>query len=109
MREKIFWITSSQRCPDGDIIYAQGSGLRIRVCRLNGYSWIPTPREVQLYCLIGDEMLAFETIAIKPDDARDMAGAVRWYATYHGSDETLIYTQQPQLAHNYLQDRSHIL
>lgn len=106
MKQKTFWITSGPHGPEGDIIYAQESALRIRVRRMNAHNWLPTPREVQLYCLIGDEMLAFETMAIKPDDALDMAAAIRHYAVYYGITETILFTKEPRPASYYSNDQS---
>lgn len=96
MEDKKFWIATDYRHPAGDMIYTHGTGLRIRVYRVTDYLWEPDTTEVRLYGYAGDDLLVFETIGIKPDDALYMASAVHHYAVYLGYPEMLIFTREPE-------------
>lgn len=76
-----FWITTGQDHPFGDVIYSRLNQLRVRVTQLDQPA---ASDEVCIFGFSGDQILVFETIDIKPDDALDMIAAIQRYTAYIG-------------------------
>ena len=88
-------LTGSDRVPD--VIYSRNSELRIRVFCLNRVKYTPEDNEIQLYGYIKGELMVFETVNIKADDALDMIPAIRWYANYMGFPQMEILPDDPRV------------
>jgi hypothetical protein len=56
--------------------------LKVRVFCLDKERFNPDNNELQLYGYADNQLFAFETIDVVPEDAIDLVDAIKWYANY---------------------------
>lgn len=101
MNGNVFFLVKDPKDACRDIIRSRDTDLRIRVYCLSEIDFKPHPDEIQLYADDHGDLLAFETINIKAEDALDIASAIQWYAKYIGYPEMEILPEDPRSEYNF--------
>lgn len=100
MSKNVFFLVKDPNDACQDIIRSRDTDLKIMVYCLDEMDFIPEPEEIQLYADDHGNLLAFETINIKSEDALDFAAAIQWYAKYIGYPEMEILPEDPRSESN---------
>ncbi len=79
-----------------DMIFHQGSHLKMRVYCLSEHEYVPNPEELQFYGDNHGELFAFETFQYDMDEPGLVIEAIRWYARYIGNTDMEILAEDPR-------------
>jgi len=82
-----------------EIIYSRDTDLKVKVYNLSEMAFTADDSEIQLYAYFNGDLLAFETIDIRPEDAMDVILAIKWYAQYKEYTEMEILPDDPRHDH----------
>ena len=82
-----------------DVIYSRSTDLKLKVFNLSEMGFVADDNEIQLYAYYDNDLLAFETIDITPEDAMDVILAIKWYAQYVGCGDMEILPDDPRHSH----------
>jgi len=96
----VYLLSASSNQLAGSVIYSRDTDLKVRVYNLASTGFTPDVDEIQLYAYCDEDLLAFETIDIAPEDALDVISAIKWYCNYMGSPDIELLPDDPRFAHN---------
>jgi hypothetical protein len=82
MDHNIYLLATDPNNPCRDVIHSRDTRLKVRVYCLDEEKFSADDNEVQLYGYANSKLFAFETIDIVAEDAIDLVGAIKWYASY---------------------------
>ena len=99
MNGNVYLLSTRTNRLSADVIYARDSSLKVRVYNLSDVNFMADEDEIQLFGYYNNDLLAFETMAIAPEDAMEMIKAIRWYATYLDEPNMEILPDDPRQAH----------
>ncbi|MBE7178153.1 MAG: hypothetical protein INR69_17250 [Mucilaginibacter polytrichastri] len=93
---QVYFILEDLQKNGGTHIISRDSHLHVRVYTgRRARRFMPNPDELQMYGLDGDELIAFETQNIVPEDAIDMIDAIHYYARYTRNSDMEILAEPP--------------
>ncbi|OCX51806.1 hypothetical protein BEL04_17495 [Mucilaginibacter sp. PPCGB 2223] len=96
MNGNVYMLRTSLRHLSSEIIYSRDTALKVRVYNLSEVNFKADDNEIQLYGWCNEDLLAFETIDIQPEDAMDIIMAIKWYAQYVGCADMEILPDDPR-------------
>jgi hypothetical protein len=82
MDHNIYLLATDPANPCRDVIHSRDTRLKVRVFCLDKERFNPDDNELQLYGYADNQLFAFETIDVVPEDAIDLVDAIKWYANY---------------------------
>ncbi|MEN0055123.1 MAG: hypothetical protein AAGC65_15730 [Mucilaginibacter sp.] len=82
MDHNIYLLATDPSNPCRDVIHSRDTRLKVRVFCLDKERFAPDDNEIQLYGYANNQLFAFETIEVAPEDAIDLVDAIKWYANY---------------------------
>ena len=100
MEHNIYLLATDPKNPCRDVIHSRDTRLKVRVYCLDEEKFMPDDNEVQLYGYANSKLLAFETIDIAAEDAIDLVGAIKWYASYIQYPNMEILPEDPRPGRN---------
>jgi len=100
MEHNIYLLATDPKNPCRNVIHSRDTRLKVRVYCLDEETFRPDDNEVQLYGYANSKLLAFETIDIAAEDAIDLVGAIRWYASYIQYPHMEILPEDPRPRRN---------
>jgi hypothetical protein len=99
MNGNIYMLLTSSSQLSAEIIYSRDTDLKVKVYNLSEVGFTANDNEIQLYAYHNQDLLAFETIDITPEDAMDVILAIKWYAEYLEYHDMEILPDDPRHDH----------
>jgi len=99
MSGNVYMLLTSSSQVSAEIIYSRDTALKVRVYNLSQVNFTANDSEIQLYAYYSNDLLAFETIDITPEDAMDVILAIKWYAQYLEYADMEILPDDPRHDH----------
>lgn len=100
MDHNVYLLATDPKNPCRDVIHSRDTRLKVRVYCLDEEQFRPDDDEVQLYGYANSKLFAFETIDIAAEDAIDLVGAIKWYASYIQCPNMEILPEDPRPGRN---------